>query len=121
MKPFKRNQARPSGGPGAPVSAPARRSLRRLICVWLLGFGMVAQAADTNSPSLSPQDYFEGGPNTYNNWITLSSGGLLTHGNPAQAAESLHLGTGPFGGIEDLHIQGNAFTKIGRASGRVRV
>jgi len=105
-----RHHAQPSGCSGAPVSAPARRSLRWLIGVLLLGLGAVAQATDTNSPPLSPQDYFEGGPNTYNNWITLSSGGLLTHGNPAQTAESLHLGGGPFGGIEDLHVQGNAFT-----------
>ena len=78
--------------------------------VLLLAFGGRALADDTNSPSLSPQDYFEGGPSTYNNWITLTSGGLLTHGNQAQAEESLHWGTGPFGGIEDLHVQGNAFT-----------
>jgi hypothetical protein len=76
----------------------------------LLTFGSRAPAADTNSPPLSPQDYFEGGPNTYNNWITLSTGGLLTHGNQAQAEENLHWGAGPFGGIEDLHLQGSPFT-----------
>ena len=78
--------------------------------ILLLAFGARALADDTNSPSLSPQDYFEGGPNTYNNWITLTSGGLLTHGNQAQAEESLHMNAGPFGGIEDLHVQGSPFT-----------
>ena len=69
-----------------------------------------ALADDTNSPALSPQDYFEGNPSTYNDWITLTGGGLLTHGNQAQAEENLHWGTGAFGGIEDLHVQGSPFT-----------
>jgi hypothetical protein len=118
MKGFERNQARPAGHPamrtvcprgaGVPVSDPVRWGSLWLIGILLLALGAKTQAADTNSPPLSPQDYFEGGPNTYNNWITLSTGGLLTRGNQAQAAESLHWGTGPFGGIEDLHLQGNA-------------
>lgn len=78
--------------------------------ILLLAFGTRAQADDTNSPSWSPQDYFEGGPNTYSDWITLGGGGFLTHGNQAQAEENLHWGTGPFGGIEDLHVQGSPFT-----------
>ncbi len=95
---------------GVPASDASRWGSFWLICILLLAFGARAQAADTNSPPLSPQDYFEGGPNTYNDWITLSTGGLLTHGNQAQAAESLHWGAGPFGGIEDLHLQGSPFT-----------
>ena len=120
MKPFQRNQVRPSGRPktrtacprrvGAPASGPACWGSVWLIGIVLLTFGSRAPAADTNSPPLSPQDYFEGGPNTYNNWITLSTGGLLTHGNQAQAEENLHWGAGPFGGIEDLHLQGSPFT-----------
>lgn len=122
MKPFQRNQARPSDGTGAqpadppvagtPASCPARWGPFWLVGVLLLAFGGQALADDTNTPSLSPQDYFEGGPGTYNDWITLTSGGLLTHGNQAQAEESLHLGAGPFGGIEDLHVQGSPFTNI---------
>ena len=120
MKPLQRHQtrnpdcteARPAGLPviGTPASGPVRWVSFWLMGMWLLAFGARTLADDTNSPSLSPQDYFEGGPSTYNNWITLTSGGLLTHGNQAQAEENLHLGTGPFGGIEDLHVQGNAFT-----------
>jgi hypothetical protein len=34
----------------------------------------------------------------------------MTSGNKAQAEESLHMGTGAFGGIEDLHYQVNAFS-----------
>jgi hypothetical protein len=93
-----------------PASDAARWGLFWALCICLLAFGARSQAADTNSPPLSPQDYFEGGTNTYNDWITLSTGGLLTHGNQAQAEESLHWGAGPFGGIEDLHLQGNPFT-----------
>ncbi len=120
MKPFERYQTRPSDGTGAQparplavgglASGPARRGSFWLIGMLLLAFGALAQADDTNSPSLSPQDYFEGGPKTYNDWITLSTGGLLTHGNQAQAEENLHWGAGPFGGIEDLHVQGSPFT-----------
>ncbi len=78
--------------------------------VLLLAFGGRALADDTNSPALSPQDYFEGNPGAYSDWITLGGGGLLTRGNPAQAEESLHWGSGAFGGIEDLHVQGSPFT-----------
>jgi hypothetical protein len=76
----------------------------------LLASASVARAADTNSPPMMPQDYFEGGTNTYNNWVELSTGGFLTRGNQAQADEIQHWSGGAFGGIEDLHLQGNAFT-----------
>ncbi len=120
MKPFQRNQARPSDGTGArpagppaagtPAIGPARWGSFWLMGILLLAFGGRALADDTNSPALSPQDYFEGGPSTYTDWITLTGGGLLTKGNQAQAEESLHWGTGAFGGIEDLHVQGSPFT-----------
>ena len=50
---------------------------------------------------------FEGGPVTFNNWIELSAGGMLTHGDAAQAAQNQHVHQGAFGGIEDLHFQEN--------------
>jgi len=81
-----------------------------LLCALLAAAGTSARADDTNSPPMSPQDYFEGGTSTYNNWIELSTGGFLTRGNQAQAEEMQHWSGGAFGGIEDLHLQGNAFT-----------
>ena len=81
------------------------------LCTLLAGMGALARAADTNSPPpMTPQQFFEGGTNVYTDWIELSTGGFLTHGNQPQAEEIQHWNAGAFGGIEDLHIQGNAFT-----------
>lgn len=122
MKPFQKNRPRPPGSApvrtvfprvaGTPASGPARRGSVWLTGILLLAFSARVLADDTNSPALSPQDYFEGGPSTYNNWIALTGGGLLTSGNQAQAEQSLHMGEGAFGGIQDLHYQGNAFSNI---------
>jgi hypothetical protein len=73
-------------------------------------FGAAARAADTNNPPMAPQDYFEGGTNSYNNWVDFSGGAFLTHGNRAQAQGMQSLNNGGFGGINDLHVQGNVFT-----------
>jgi hypothetical protein len=96
----------------------------------LLGMGATlssASAADTATnapvaaaPELTPQQLFEGGTNSYNNWIDLSAGGFLTGGNKAQAQEQHQTSTGAFGGIEDLHFQGDVakgttFTLDGRS------
>jgi hypothetical protein len=82
----------------------------RLVCIVLSVLGALARAADTNSPPMTPDQFFEGGTNTYNDWIELSTGGFLTRGNQSQAEEIQNWSGGAFGGIEDLHIQGNAFT-----------
>ena len=83
-----------------------------LLCALLAGLGAPARADDTNSPPMTPQQFFEGGTNAYTDWIELSTGGFLTHGNQPQAEEIQHWSAGAFGGIEDLHIQGNAFTNV---------
>jgi hypothetical protein len=83
----------------------------RLLCAMLACWGALALAADTNSPPpMTPQEFFEGGTNAYTDWIELTTGGFLTGGNQAQAEQIQHWNAGAFGGIEDLHIQGNAFT-----------
>ncbi len=69
-----------------------------LICA---GHGRAADA----KPGLTPEQIFEGGTNAYNNWVELSVGGLITHGDPGQAEQVQHLKQGAFGGIEDLHFQ----------------
>jgi hypothetical protein len=54
---------------------------------------------------MTPGQMFEGGTNTYNNWVDLSVGGLMVHGNTAQAQQRYQLSDDPFGGISDLHLQ----------------
>ncbi len=71
----------------------------------LVAGGASARAGSTNSPALTPEQSFEGGTNTYNNWIDLSAGGLMTSGNNAQAQQRYQLSDDPFGGISDLHLQ----------------
>ena len=85
-------------------------SLCRFLWVLPAVFGAAARAADTNTPPMAPQDYFEGGTNTYNNWVEFTAGGFLTQGNRAQAQAMQSWNPGGFGGISDLHVQGNVFT-----------
>ncbi len=66
--------------------------------------------AKSDKEALSPEQMFEGGEKTYNNWVEFSAGGLFTHGNDAQAQQNRRLNGSAFGGIEDLHYQGKAFT-----------
>lgn len=96
--------------------------------VALLGFGAAATsacAAETNAPAgnvpaWTPQQMFEGGTNTFNNWVDISAGGFLTGGNQPQAQQQHQMAHGAFGGIEDLHVQGEVakgttFTFDGRS------
>lgn len=83
---------------------------RRWFCSFLLVLAGPVMAADTNSPPMSPQDFVEGGSKNYSDWIDLDTGAFLTRGNQAQAQSIQQWNAGGFGGIQDLHIQGNAFT-----------
>ena len=74
-------------------------------------FGLVAGAQVRAGDALTPNQIFEGGTNTYSNWIELSSGGLLTQGNANQANQGQQLGSGDFGGIEDLHCESEVAKK----------
>ena len=96
----------------ARVTTASRRHVFGLLCAVPAVSSAPALAADTNSPPMTPSQFFEGGTNTYSDWIELSAGGFLTHGDGAQAAEMQHWSPGAFGGIEDLHVQGNAFTNV---------
>ncbi|HYA78997.1 MAG TPA: hypothetical protein VED19_00645, partial [Candidatus Nitrosopolaris sp.] len=55
--------------------------------------------------AITPQQWYEGGTNSYSNWIELSSGALLTQGYANQAVQGSQLNTGVFGGIADLHYE----------------
>ena len=76
-----------------------------MVGAMLLTCGTTARAGDTNTPSMTPGQMFEGGEKTYNNWVDLSVGGLMVNGNAAQARQRYQLSDDPFGGISDLHLQ----------------
>jgi hypothetical protein len=67
------------------------------------------RAAETNAPAatpppLTPDQLFEGGTNTYNNWVEPAVGGFVTSGNKAQAEQNNQSRNGAFGGIKDFHF-----------------
>lgn len=80
-----------------------------LLFLSLPAFGLLA--ADTNAPQasvpapLTPEQMFEGGTNSYSNWIDLSAGGFFSSGNKAQFQQQQQTSGGAFGGIEDFHYQ----------------
>lgn len=77
----------------------------------ITGSAGASPAAVTNAPPppkpLTPQEFFEGGATTYNNWVELGVGGFATHGNNASFQRQQQNTFGAFGGIEDLHYQGS--------------
>lgn len=63
-------------------------------------------AADTNAPApLTPQQFFEGGDKSYDNWVDFSVGGFMNSGSRSQLQQAQQTSFGPFGGLEDLHYQ----------------
>jgi hypothetical protein len=87
----------------------ARRSRSALPGQYLVGAALLVGAGVATAAEVD-NSVFEGGTNTYNNWIELSAGGLMPSGNKAQAEQDRHLSQGAFGGIEDLHFQQNVAT-----------
>ena len=74
-----------------------------LVGLTLLILGARARAGD----AITPEQIYEGGTNTYSNWIELGAGSLLTQGYAPGAEQQDRLNSGAFGGIEDLHYQTN--------------
>ena len=78
---------------------------------WVAWLGLWAAAgkvlaADTNAPAtLTPQQFFEGGEKSYDNWVDFSFGGLINNGNQAELQRSRQMPVGAFGGINDFHYQ----------------
>lgn len=68
-------------------------------------------AAETNAPAattpepLTPEQQFEGGTDSFKNWVDVSTGGYFTSGNKSQFQQGQQ-SSKVFGGIEDLHYQG---------------
>lgn len=59
---------------------------------------------------MTPQQMFEGGTNSYNNWIEFSAGGFVTSGNHASFQQQQQTAGGAFGGIEGFHYGTNLTT-----------
>src|SRR5579872_2251805 len=93
---------------------PDNQRMRRVYAVVLAMAGAVltGSAADTNAPTKpapaeTPEQMFEGGTNTYTNWVEFSMGGFSRSGNNAEFQQQQH-GSGPaFGGIQDFHYLQN--------------
>jgi hypothetical protein len=60
----------------------------------------------------TPEQMFEGGTNTYNNWVEVSAGGFITSGNKAEFRQQQQKSGNVFGGIEDLHYQAHGTNGI---------
>lgn len=62
-------------------------------------------AAETSAPApLTPAQMFEGGTNSYVNWIELSVGGFRNGGNRVRFQQEHQTSARPFGGVEDFHF-----------------
>lgn len=92
--------------------AASRAWYRRciLVAAMLLSCGATARADGTNAPAavkpLTPQQLYEGGKDTYTDWVELATGGFMTSsGSTAQGQQQSQMSKGAFGGISDLHIQ----------------
>jgi hypothetical protein len=72
----------------------------------------MAAAAETLAAALTPEQMFEGGTNTYNNWVEVSAGGFITSGNKAEFRQQQQKSGNIFGGIEDLHYQASGTNGI---------
>jgi len=85
------------------LAAPRKSGLGRCVVgAFLIVLGTPAARA---GDAITPAQSYEGGTNTYSNWIELSSGALLTHGYANGAEQRERLNTGVFGGITDLHYE----------------
>lgn len=83
----------------------------------LLGLGIVVapgaaaaadEAEDTTpeeAPVLSPEEFYEGGANAYDNWIELAVGGYSSSGNENQFRQRYRTGNDVVGGIQDFHYK----------------
>jgi len=59
---------------------------------------------------MTPEQMFEGGTNTYVNWIEFGAGGFITDGNKAQFQQRHQTTGGAAGGINDFHYQATIAT-----------
>lgn len=72
------------------------------------------------APELTPEEMFEGGTTSYNNWIEFSTGGFTLDGSEGEFQQRKRAYEGALGGIDDFHYQrelskDTVFTMDGRA------
>ncbi len=98
---------------------PLLQELVALRLAYLLGPCLAAASvfgADTNAPPaaapqpLTPEQMYEGGSDSYKNWLQLSGGGFMSSGNIRQFQQQHQTSNGAFGGIEGLHYEGQVAT-----------
>jgi hypothetical protein len=93
------------------MKSPRQIQLSAVRWHWAALLGLCAAAgtlaaADTNTPPpLTPEQRFEGGTNTYTNWIEFGGGGAVVSGDKAQFQQQHQVPAGAFGGISDFHYQ----------------
>ena len=67
-----------------------------------------AEAKESEAPAgLTPEQRYEGGTNSFKNWIEVGGGGFMVKGDAGQAEQQQQIKRGAYGGIEDLHVEGN--------------
>jgi hypothetical protein len=89
------------------------KSIQRLLAELLAFCAMVSTvaAADTNAPpALTPEQMFEGGTNSYANWIDFSTGGFLVGGNRSNFRQQEQMSGAAFGGVNGFHYGTNLNT-----------
>lgn len=73
-----------------------------VFCAGLLGgYPLLAGEAPASKSAVEPA---QEEPN-YNNWIELTTGGLIIHGDQAQFKQEHRMSGDIFGGIEDMHLE----------------
>lgn len=71
-------------------------------CVGLLGgYSLLAGEAPASKSAVEPAPE----ETNYNNWVELTTGGLVIHGDSAQFKEEHRISGDVFGGIEDMHLE----------------
>jgi hypothetical protein len=70
-----------------------------------------ATPAATAPPPMTPEQMFEGGTDTYKNWIDFTTGGAFVTGDRAQFQQQHQMPAGAFGGIGDAHFETNIAKK----------
>jgi hypothetical protein len=77
-------------------------------CCASLAAGGAVFAADTNAPVkiapvMTPQEFYEGGTKSYDDWVEFSAGEFIFNGNKPQFQRQMHTENRAFGGISDFH------------------
>lgn len=74
---------------------------RTVVGASFLAVALHGRAAD----AVTPEQMYEGGTNTFENWVEFGGGDMITSGNKAQAQQINQLPAGGFGGLTDAHYQ----------------